>query len=569
MGEEAKRVPYKVIKGPHDDARIEIMGKSYTPQEISAMILQKLKAAAEDFLGEKVTKAVITVPAYFNDSQRQATKQAGEIAGLEVPRIINEPTAAALAYGLDKKKDETIAVYDLGGGTFDISILEVGEGVVEVKSTNGDTHLGGDDIDQRVIEWIVAEFKKEQGIDLSKDRMAIQRLKEAAEKAKVELSQLMETEINLPFVTADASGPKHLQLKLTRSKLEQLMEDLLQRTVGPVKQALSDAGLTPDKIDEVVLVGGSTRIPRVVDIVKGLFNGKEPHKGVNPDEVVAVGAAVQGGVLGGEVKDILLLDVTPLSLGVETLGGVSTVLIPRNTTIPTRKSETFSTAADNQTSVEIHVLQGERPVASGNRSLGKFHLIGIPPAPRGVPQVDVTFDIDANGILNVSAKDNATNKEQKITITASSGLSKEEAERMKKEADTHADEDKSRLAEVEARNRLDSLVYQTDKIIKENREKLAEADVKAGEEALEEARKALTEGGVDKLNAAAETLTKASHRIAETMYKAQQSAASAGAGSSGAPGGQGQSSGDGKSSSGQGDVVDAEFVDVDDSKKPN
>ena len=570
VGEEAKRVPYKAIKGPHDDARIEIMGKSYTPQEISAMILQKLKAAAEDFLGEKVTKAVITVPAYFNDSQRQATKQAGEIAGLEVPRIINEPTAAALAYGLDKKKDETIAVYDLGGGTFDISILEVGEGVVEVKSTNGDTHLGGDDIDQRIIEWIVAEFKKEQGIDLSKDRMAIQRLKEAAEKAKIELSQLMETEINLPFVTADASGPKHLQLKLTRSKLEQLMEDLLQRTVGPVKQALSDAGLTPDKIDEVVLVGGSTRIPRVVDIVKGLFNGKEPHKGVNPDEVVAVGAAVQGGVLGGEVKDILLLDVTPLSLGVETLGGVSTVLIPRNTTIPTRKSETFSTAADNQTSVEIHVLQGERPVASGNRSLGKFHLIGIPPAPRGVPQVDVTFDIDANGILNVSAKDNATNKEQKITITASSGLSKEEAERMKKEADTHADEDKSRLAEVEARNRLDSLVYQTDKIIKENREKLAEADLKAGEEALEEARRALTEGGVDKLNAAAETLTKASHRIAETMYKAQQSAASAaGAGSAGAPGGQGQSSGDGKSSSGQGDVVDAEFVDVDDSKKPN
>jgi molecular chaperone DnaK len=570
VGEEAKRVPYKVIKGPHDDARIEITGKAYTPQEISAMILQKLKAAAEDFLGEKVTKAVITVPAYFNDSQRQATKQAGEIAGLEVPRIINEPTAAALAYGLDKKKDETIAVYDLGGGTFDISILEVGEGVVEVKSTNGDTHLGGDDIDQRVIEWIVAEFKKEQGIDLSKDRMAIQRLKEAAEKAKIELSQLMETEINLPFVTADASGPKHLQLKLTRSKLEQLMEDLLQRTVGPVKQALSDAGLTPDKIDEIVLVGGSTRIPRVVDIVKGLFNGKEPHKGVNPDEVVAVGAAVQGGVLGGEVKDILLLDVTPLSLGVETLGGVSTVLIPRNTTIPTRKSETFSTAADNQTSVEIHVLQGERPVASGNRSLGKFHLIGIPPAPRGVPQVDVTFDIDANGILNVSAKDNATNKEQKITITASSGLSKEEAERMKKEADTHADEDKSRLAEVEARNRLDSLVYQTDKIIKENREKLAEADVKAGEEALEEARRALTEGGVDKLNAAAEALTKASHRIAETMYKAQQSAASAaGAGSAGAPGGQGQPSGDGKSSSGQGDVVDAEFVDVDESKKPN
>jgi molecular chaperone DnaK len=566
--EEAKRVPYKVVKGPHDDVRVELSGKAYTPQELSAMILQKLKSAAEDFLGEKVTKAVITVPAYFNDSQRQATKQAGEIAGLEVPRIINEPTAAALAYGLDKKKDETIAVYDLGGGTFDISILEVGEGVVEVKSTNGDTHLGGDDIDQRIIEWIVAEFKKEQGIDLSKDRMAIQRLKEAAEKAKIELSQLMETEINLPFVTADASGPKHLQLKLTRSKLEQLMEDLLQRTVGPVKQALSDAGLTPDKIDEVVLVGGSTRIPRVVDIVKGLFNGKEPHKGVNPDEVVAVGAAVQGGVLGGEVKDILLLDVTPLSLGVETLGGVSTVLIPRNTTIPTRKSETFSTAADNQTSVEIHVLQGERPVASGNRSLGKFHLIGIPPAPRGVPQIDVTFDIDANGILNVSAKDNATNKEQKITITASSGLSKEEAERMKKEADAHADEDKSRLSEVEARNRLDNLVYQTDKIIKENREKLAEADVKAGEEAVEDARRALTEGGLDRLNAAAENLTKASHRIAETMYKAQQSANAAGAGAAGAAGPQGGSSGDGKSS-GQGDVVDAEFVDVDDSKKPN
>ena len=566
--EEAKRVPYKVVKGPHDDVRVELSGKAYTPQELSAMILQKLKSAAEDFLGEKVTKAVITVPAYFNDSQRQATKQAGEIAGLEVPRIINEPTAAALAYGLDKKKDETIAVYDLGGGTFDISILEVGEGVVEVKSTNGDTHLGGDDIDQRIIEWIVAEFKKEQGIDLSKDRMAIQRLKEAAEKAKIELSQLMETEINLPFVTADASGPKHLQLKLTRSKLEQLMEDLLQRTVGPVKQALSDAGLTPDKIDEVVLVGGSTRIPRVVDIVKGLFNGKEPHKGVNPDEVVAVGAAVQGGVLGGEVKDILLLDVTPLSLGVETLGGVSTVLIPRNTTIPTRKSETFSTAADNQTSVEIHVLQGERPVASGNRSLGKFHLIGIPPAPRGVPQIDVTFDIDANGILNVSAKDNATNKEQKITITASSGLSKEEAERMKKEADAHADEDKSRLSEVEARNRLDNLVYQTDKIIKENREKLAEADVKAGEDAVEDARRALTEGGLDRLNAAAENLTKASHRIAETMYKAQQSANAAGAGAAGAAGPQGGSSGDGKSS-GQGDVVDAEFVDVDDSEKPN
>src|ERR1700675_3110964 len=520
--EEAKRVPYKVVKGPHDDARIEIMGKAYTPQELSAMILQKLKSAAEDFLGEKVTKAVITVPAYFNDSQRQATKQAGEIAGLEVPRIINEPTAAALAYGLDKKKDETIAVYDLGGGTFDISILEVGEGVVEVKATAGDTHLGGDDVDNRIVDWLIAEFKKDQGIDVSKDRMAVQRLKEAAEKAKIELSQMQETDINLPFLTADASGPKHLQLKLSRAKLEQLMEDILQRTIGPTKQALTDAGVTPDKIDEVVLVGGSTRIPRVLQIVKDLFGGKEPHKGVNPDEVVAVGAAIQGGVLGGEVKDILLLDVTPLSLGVETLGGVMTVLISRNTTIPTRKSEGFSTAGATQPSVEIHVLQGERKMAPDNRTLGKFHLMGIPPAPRGMPQVEVTFDIDANGILNVSAKDLATKKEQKITITASTGLSKEEAEKMRNEADAHAEDDKKKLAEIEARNILDNRVYQIEKLLSENREKLADADVKAVESAIEESRRALNDGGLDRLKGALEKLTKASHSVAETLYKVQR-----------------------------------------------
>jgi len=555
VNEEMKMVPYKVTRSNNNDARVEITGKEYSPPEISAMILQKLKTAAEDYLGQKIDKAVITVPAYFNDAQRQATKDAGRIAGLEVLRIINEPTAAALAYGLDKKKDETIAVYDFGGGTFDISILEVGEGVVEVKSTNGDTHLGGDNLDQRIIDWLVEEFRKDQGIDLSKDKMALQRLKEAAEKAKMELSTVQETEITLPFITADASGPKHMNQKLNRSKFESLVDDILTRSVGPCKQALADAGVKPSDIDEVVLVGGTTRIPKVQQIVRELF-GKDPHKGVNPDEVVAVGAAVQAGVLGGEVKDVLLLDVTPLSLGIETLGGVFTKLIERNTTIPTRKSEIFSTAADNQTSVEIHVLQGERPMARDNRTLGKFHLVGIPPAPRGVPQIEVTFDIDANGIVNVSAKDLGTGKEQKITITSSSGLSKDDINKMVKEAESHADDDKRKREEIEARNRADSLVYQTEKMLNENRSKLAESDVKSVEAAIADCKKALEGSDVTEINRAADALTQASHKVAEAMYK---SGAQAG-GPSGAPGG-GAKAGE-KSD----DVIDAEYVDADEKK---
>ena len=553
VSEEMKMVPYHVAKMPDGGARVKVSGREpLPPPEISAMILQKLRQAAEEYLGQPVAKAVITVPAYFNDAQRQATKDAGQIAGLEVMRIVNEPTAAALAYGLDRKKDETIAVYDFGGGTFDISILEVGEGVVEVKATNGDTHLGGDNLDQRLIEWIVAEFKKSDGIDLSKDRMALQRLKEAAEKAKMELSSVVETDINLPFITADQSGPKHLVMRLSRAKFEQLVDDLIRRTVGPVKQALSDAGMDPSKIDEVVLVGGSTRIPQVQAIVKDLF-GKDPHKGVNPDEVVAVGAAVQAGVLAGEVKDLLLLDVTPLSLGIETLGGVHTTLIPRNTTIPTRKGEVFSTAADNQTSVEVHVLQGERPMARDNRTLGKFHLIGLPPAPRGLPQIEVTFDIDANGIVNVSAKDLGTGKEQKITITASSGLNKDEVERMMKEAESHAEDDKARREEVETRNQADQAVYAAERMLQDTAGKLAASETQPVEAAIAEVKKAIEGGDTSAIKQAMDRLNTAQHKAAEALYKEAQAGRGTGTAQ---PPPDSETSGNGEG----GEVIDAEVV---------
>jgi molecular chaperone DnaK len=555
--EAMKRLPYKIVEASNSDAHVEIRGKQYSPPEISAMILQKMRQTAEDYLGEKVTEAVITVPAYFDDSQRQATKDAGQIAGLNVLRIINEPTAASLAYGLDRKKDERIAVYDLGGGTFDISILEIGEGVFEVKSTNGDTFLGGDDFDLRVIDWLVDEFKKDQGIDLRKDRMALQRLKEGAERAKIELSSSQETEINLPFITADASGPKHLVTKLTRAKLEQLVDDLIQRTIEPCKKALADAGVTARDVNEVVLVGGMTRMPKVIHVVREFF-GKEPHKGVNPDEVVAVGAGIQGGVLKGEVKDVLLLDVTPLTLGIETLGGIFTHLIERNTTIPTKKSQIFSTAADNQSAVTIRVFQGEREMAGDNKLLGQFDLVGIPPAPRGLPQIEVTFDIDANGIVHVSAKDLGTGKEQSIKITASSGLGKDEIDRMVKEAQSHSEEDKKRRELAEARNQADSLIYSTEKNLNEHGDKISEDDKNRIKDAITSLRKAMEGNEASAINSAAQTLTTASHKLAEEMYKK----ASASAGQGAAPGGDGS-----QASKTEDKVVDAEFEEVDKDKK--
>lgn len=564
---EIKQVPFKVKADKNGNAVVEAHGKTYTPQEISAVILQKLKKAAEDYLGETVTKAVITVPAYFNDSQRKATKDAGKIAGLEVERIINEPTAAALAYGMDKKKDQTIAVYDFGGGTFDISILEVGEGVVEVKATSGDTHLGGDDIDQVIQNWLVSEFKKEQGIDLSKDKMALQRLKEGAEKAKMELSTTMETEINLPFVTADASGPKHLLMKMSRSKLEQLMGDIIERTVKPCKQALKDAGLKPSDIEEVILVGGSTRIPKVQEVVKSLF-GKEPHKGVNPDEVVAAGAAIQGAVLTGEVKDVLLLDVTPLTLGIETLGGVFTKMIPRNTTIPTKKQETFSTASDNQPSVEIHVLQGEREMASHNRTLGRFHLDGIPPSPRGIPKIEVSFDIDANGILNVSARDTGTGKQQAITITGHSGIDESEIDNMVKDAEAHAEEDKKRRETIDAKNQADQMIYSLEKLLKDNKDKVSEEDTKAVEAEIANTKKAIESEDLEQIKSATEALTQVSHKITEMMYQQATAQQEAQPQDHEAQGGdvhgnaQGQQPGD----KAEEEVIDAEVVDEEEKK---
>jgi molecular chaperone DnaK len=556
----AKHLPYKISEGDNGDAHVELRGKRYSPPEISAMILQKMRQTAEDYLGEKVTEAVITVPAYFDDSQRQATKDAGQIAGLTVLRIINEPTAASLAYGLDKKKDERIVVYDLGGGTFDVSVLEIGDGVFEVKSTNGDTYLGGDDFDQRVMDWLVDEFKKDQGIDLRKDRMALQRLKEAAERAKIELSSSQDTEINLPFVTADASGPKHMVVKLTRAKLEQMVDDLIQRTIDPCKKALSDAGVTARDINEIVLVGGMTRMPKVIQAVKDFF-GKEPHRGVNPDEVVAIGAAIQGGVLKGDVKDVLLLDVTPLSLGIETLGGVFTKLIERNTTVPTKKSQVFSTAADNQTAVTIRVFQGEREMANDNKLLGQFDLVGIPPAPRGMPQVEVTFDIDANGIVHVSAKDLATQKEQSIKITASSGLSKEEVEKLVKNAQAHTEEDKKRRKTAEAKNQADTLIYQTEKNLSEHGDKIAAEDKVKIEEAVAALKKAMEGTDPEAIESATQTLTTASHKLAEEMYKKASASATAGSGTDAAGGnGAGETKTDEK-------VVDAEFEEVDKDKK--